>query len=60
MNDNEKVAKLAELIKTLGDDLARLEEAGKGIPSVVKNAVRMKGALRQLEVQFVDLNEVKG
>lgn len=54
----QQVERLARLIETLGQNLDALEEAGQGVPAVKKNAVRMRGALRQLEVQFCDLNAI--
>ncbi len=50
------VKKIAEILAELAKELDNLEKAGQGLPTVVKNAVRMKGALRQLEVQFGDLD----
>lgn len=52
------VKKIAGIIDALSKELDELQEAGKGIPAVEKNAVRMRGALRQLMVQFSDLAAV--
>lgn len=56
MKDRESVRQIALAVATLAKDLDALEAAGPDIPAVVKNAVRMRGALRQLEVQFADLD----
>lgn len=58
MSDAEAVGKIARVLEALSRDLDSLTEAGRGIPAVEKNAVRMRGALRQLEVQFGDLDAV--
>ena len=58
MKDFEAVRKIANLLTSLATDLDALKEAGQGIPAVEKNVVRMHGALRQLEIQFVDLDAV--
>lgn len=54
MNTAE-IKKIAGILDALSKELDSLEDAGKGIPAVEKNAVRMRGALRQLKVQFSDL-----
>jgi hypothetical protein len=54
----ESVHKIALALETLGRDLDALAAAGAGIPAVEKNAARMRGALRQLEVQFADLDAI--
>lgn len=48
----DKAEKIAEAVRALAEGLDRLEKAGEGIPAVEKNVVRMRGTLRQLEVQF--------
>lgn len=48
----EKAVKIAEALRTLGEGLSNLQRAGEGIPAVEKNVIRMRGTLRQLEVQF--------
>jgi hypothetical protein len=58
MHDVEAVRKIARVLESLSQDLDSLKEAGRGIPAVEKNAVRMRGALRQLEIQFADLDAV--
>lgn len=58
MIDVEAVRKIARVLESLAKDLDTLQEAGRDIPAVEKNAVRMRGALRQLEVQFGDLDAV--
>jgi hypothetical protein len=52
----ESVPKITLALEALARDLDALAAAGAGIPAVEKNAVRMRGALRQLEVQFTDLD----
>jgi hypothetical protein len=54
----ETVHQIALALEALARDLDTLQEAGRGIPAVEKNAVRMRGALRQLEVQFADLDTI--
>lgn len=54
------VKSICKVLDQLKADLAALEETGKGIPAIEKNAVRMRGALRQLEVQFKDLEDSIG
>lgn len=56
MSGPDAVQKVARAIAAIAQGLADLEAAGSGIPTVEKNAVRMRGALRQLEVQFTDLD----
>jgi hypothetical protein len=56
--DAAAVAKVARALEALSRDLEALKEAGRGIPAVEKNAARMGGTLRQLEVQFADLDSV--
>ncbi|MHB8763628.1 MAG: hypothetical protein ACYDA8_04705 [Deferrisomatales bacterium] len=56
MSDAAAVHRIALALETLARDLDALQAAGQGIPAVEKNAVRMRGALRQLEVQFADLD----
>jgi hypothetical protein len=58
MIDVEAVRKIARVLEALSKDLDALKEAGRGIPAVEKNAVRMRGSLRQLEIQFGDLDVV--
>lgn len=58
MRDVEAVHRVATILKSLAGELDNLQEAGRGIPAVEKNAVRMRGSLRQLEVQFADLDAV--
>lgn len=58
MMDAAAVRRIAGAVKALGRDLDALEQAGRGIPTVEKNAARMRGSLRQLDVQFVDLDAV--
>ncbi len=58
MDEKTTVRGIAEALKRLASELDRLAAAGEGIPAVEKNVVRMRGALRQLEVQFVDLDEI--
>lgn len=48
----EKAATIAEAVRALAEGLDRLEKAGEGVPAVEKNVIRMRGTLRQLEVQF--------
>lgn len=49
-------ARIAALLEALGRDLEALKEAGAGVPAVERNAVRMQGTLRALQVQFADLD----
>jgi len=50
-----QIGEVAEAVKALGRDLEALAKAGRGIPAVEKNAVRLKGTLKALEDQFLDL-----
>ncbi|GAB4261350.1 MAG: hypothetical protein Kow0092_10850 [Deferrisomatales bacterium] len=54
----EQVTEIARALQALSRDLEELERAGAEIPTVVKNAVRLRGTLRALEVQFRDLDEL--
>jgi len=58
VNDATQVARIVRALEALARDLKDLEEAGQGNPAVEKNALRMRGALRTLEIQFVDLEAV--
>lgn len=58
MSDAEAIHTITLALEALARDLDALQAAGLGIPAVEKNAVRMRGALRQLEVQFADLDAV--
>jgi len=58
MKDVDTIRKVAGVLRSLAENLDALTEAGRGIPAVEKNAVRMRGSLRQLEVQFGDLDAV--
>lgn len=58
MKDLAAVHGVARALEALSKDLTALEEAGRGIPAVEKNARRLRGTLRQLHVQFSDLDEV--
>ena len=58
MSELGAVSKVTRALEAIAQGLRELEAAGAGIPAVEKNAVRMKGALRQLEVQFADLAAV--
>lgn len=55
MSAEKRAAHIAALLEVLRRDLEALEEAGEGVPAVERNAVRMQGTLRALEVQFADL-----
>ena len=58
MSDAEAIHTITLALEALARYLDALQAAGRGIPAVEKNAVRMRGALRQLEVQFADLDAV--
>ncbi len=47
--------RIAAMLEVLGRDLDALEEAGRDVPAVERNVVRMRGTLRALQVQFADL-----
>jgi len=49
-------ARIGAILETLGRDLDALKEAGRGVPAVERNVVRMRGTLRALQVQFADLD----
>jgi hypothetical protein len=55
MKEDERLNRIARALETLAGTLRELEDAGRGVPSVEKNVIRMRGALRVLEVQFSDL-----
>ncbi len=53
--DAKQIEKVTELLRSLSLGLRSLEEAGRGIPAVEANTVRLKGTLNALEIQFQDL-----
>ncbi len=56
MTDAKAVQRIAGILENLSREVDALAEAGSGIPAVERNAVRLRGALQTLEIQFVDLN----
>lgn len=58
MTDAEQVAAVSRILEALSRNLDALERTGEDIPAVQKNAVRMRGTLRALEIQFSDLAAV--
>lgn len=53
--NRDEVAKLTKILQTLSGELDALRVAGAEIPAVTQNALRMKGTLHALQVQFADL-----
>jgi hypothetical protein len=58
VSDVAEVRKVARALEAIAQGLADLEAAGSGIPAVQCNVARLRGTLRQLEVQFGDLDAV--
>ena len=58
--DTKQVENISQILGELARQIASLDEAGKGIPAVECNVLRLRGTLRQLQVQFEDLNAVAG
>lgn len=58
MMDRSQVERIAKALEAIRRSLEELAQAGEGIPAVEKNALRMKGTLRSLEVQFNDLADM--
>ena len=56
MKDVETVSRIAGILGALSQQLDALAEAGSDIPAVERNATRMRGTLRTLEIQFADLD----
>ncbi len=57
MNGERQAGEIRRALAGVARALGALEAAGEGIPAVEKNATRMRGTLRQLEVQFRDLDD---
>ena len=53
-----KSSRISEALAALARAVDELQDAGSGIPAVERNAVRLRGTLRALEVQFTDLPDV--
>ncbi len=51
----DEVAEIVRILNALSRNLEALERVGGEIPSVERNAVRLRGTLRALEIQFEDL-----
>ena len=47
--------RVADILDGLSQNLQDLQSVGGDIPAVERNAVRMRGTLRALQVQFEDL-----
>ncbi|MBE0617249.1 MAG: hypothetical protein IH608_04905 [Proteobacteria bacterium] len=60
MTGESVTAQIAQILESLAADLDRLQEAGREIPAVERNTVRMRGTLRALQVQFEDLARLSG
>jgi hypothetical protein len=58
--DDRRAVRVSQVLETLGRDLEELEKAGHGIPAVERNVLRMRGALRTLQIQFLDLAALEG
>ncbi len=56
MSRDGRAGEIRRALEDVARALETLERAGGGIPAVEKNATRMRGTLRQLEVQFRDLD----
>ena len=50
--------RIRDILAALDRELEALAEAGKDIPAVERNAARMRGTLRTLQIQFEDLPPV--
>ncbi len=55
MGGKDTVREIQQALRAVARGLEELESAGGGIPAVEKNVVRLRGTLRALETQFVDL-----
>ena len=58
MNQKEQIGAVAGALNRIRRQLDELETAGRDIPAVEKNVIRMRGTLRALEVQFRDLDAI--
>jgi len=50
-----QASRIARALEALSRDLEALAEAGRGVPAVERNVVRLRGSLRALQIQFEDL-----
>lgn len=60
MTEQADAARIAAAVSQVAAAIGALEEAGRGIPTVEKNAKRLKGTLYALEIQFQDLLTAAG
>ena len=60
MRTETQASRIARALEALSRDLEALAEAGKGVPAVERNAVRLRGSLRALRIQFDELVEPEG
>jgi hypothetical protein len=58
VSEFEQVEKVSAALKELARNLSDLEQAGKGVPAVECNVLRMRGTLKMLEIQFGELEAV--
>jgi hypothetical protein len=50
-----QASRIARALEALSRDLEALAEAGRDVPAVERNVVRLRGSLRALQIQFEDL-----
>ena len=60
MRTETQASRIARSLETLSRDLEALAEAGRGVPAVERNVVRLRGSLRALQIQFEDLAGLGG
>lgn len=51
----ERMEKIVVALARIRAEVDNLKALGREVPAVEKNAVRMSGTLRTLEIQFTDL-----
>jgi len=59
MSTPTATASIAKVLDDMVRDLTALESAGKGIPAVERNAIRLRGTLSALQIQFGDLHALQ-
>ncbi len=60
MRTETQASRIARALEALSRDLEALAEAGRGVPAVERNVVRLRGSLRALQIQFEDLAAPEG
>lgn len=57
MTADARVREIVRALEGVSRGLDALAEAGRQIPAVERNVVRMRGSLRALQIQFDDLTD---